>query len=93
MSVYSTHRRSLPDVGDLVTVLEWQEGASRGLRVPHTGCVQGLDHPSYAPIRVSNPEARKFARYAPGSWARRWMQPTPEELTAYQLSQLAGGGL
>ena len=81
-----------PDVGpgDLVVVLEWDQ--SLDLPCPHTGVVQRR---SSGGARVWHPDGvRSWASGDPfGWWADSWRLPTPEELTAYQLSQLAGGGL
>ena len=73
--------------GDVVTVLEWDGGQAIA---PHVGTTQ---HAKFALIRVSHPSGLHTHIWGRGLWASSWRLPAPEELTAYQLSQLTGGGL
>jgi hypothetical protein len=74
--------------GDVVTVLEWLYDLEQ--LVPYTGTVQALDS---GDIRVSHRNGPGHTAHGPGLWARKWRLPAPEELAAYQLSQLTSQGL
>jgi hypothetical protein len=74
--------------GDLVVVLEW----AHPLTLP-TPWVDLVSLSTWSGPRVIHPDRPSIGSGVRGGWAQRWRLPTPEELAAYQLSQLTGGGL
>jgi hypothetical protein len=74
--------------GQPVIVLEWALYSNFG---PVPGIYTADPEPSGSPQRlwVSSPRRTSFL----GGLALHWRLPTPEELSAYQLGQLAEAGL